>query len=56
MRKFCQLRRQNVNFFMDGFVFVHDKQILALDLTQTAFHLDTGSSKILLGEGDLKFF
>jgi len=56
MGKFCQLGRQDVNFFVDGFVFIHDKQIPALDLAQTTLYLYAGSSKILFRDGDLKLF
>ena len=56
MRKIRQLSGQGVNFFVNGFMFIHDKKILAFNLAQTAFHLDARSSQILLGNSDLEFF
>ena len=47
---------QNLRFLVIRFVFVHDKDILALYLAQTAFDLDAGEAQVLFRHTDLEFF
>ena len=41
---------------MDGFVLVHNKEILAFNFAQSAFGFNVRFTKILFRDGDFKFF
>ena len=49
-----QLGGQYADFFMNGLMFVHDKEILALDGTETTFDFNPRRLQVLLGNRDLR--
>ena len=56
MRHQGQFGSQKLNFFMHGFVFVHDKQFPALNGAKAASDFDSGNLEVLFGNGNLHAF
>ena len=56
MGQFGNFGGQDFDFFVNGFVFVHDEHLPAFDGAQAAFYLDAGCSQILFGNGHRQSF
>jgi len=56
MRHQGQFGSQDLNFFVHGFVFVHDKQFLAFNGAKAASDFDPRNLEVLFGNGNLHAF